>query len=135
MKYGLLKIEQPLDKLGIKVQFTLNAEGEIWQTIPEIARNFDCFLSAVYSNIRVILKNKELYKEDVCKEVYYLDKKGKEKIMTLYNLDMIIALSFRIKSYRAKEFRKWIRKTIVTPIQKREIILIDTSKLSTAMKT
>lgn len=133
MKYGILKIEQPTDKLGIKVSFTLNSEGEIWQTIPEIAQNFDCFLSAVYSNIRVIFKNNELYKEDVCKEIYYFDNNGK-KIKTLYNLDMIIALAFRIKSYRAKEFRKWIRKTIVTPIQKKEIILIDTSKLNTHIK-
>ncbi len=51
--------------------------------------------------------------------------------MALYNLDMILTLAFRIKSYRAREFRKWIRKTVVTPILKKEILLIDTSKIST----
>lgn len=131
MNYGQLKIEQPLGKLGIRVDFTLNEDGQIWLTIPEIAQNFDCFLSAVYSNIRVIFKNNELFKEDVCKEVSYFDDKGKEHIMTLYNLDMILTLAFRIKSYRAREFRKWIRKTVVTPILKKEVLLIDTSKIST----
>lgn len=130
MDYGKLTINQPLRSRGITVNFKLNENGQIWQTIPEIARNLDCFLSAVYSNIRVLLKNEELYIEEVCKEVTYFDDKGNERIMTVYNLDMIIALAFRIKSHRAREFRKWVRKIIISPIRKREVILIDTSKLN-----
>lgn len=131
MNYGKLTINQPLGSQGAIVNFKLNKDGQVWQTIPEIARNFDCFLSAVYSNIRILLKSEELYIEEVCKEVSYFDDKGNERIMTLCNLDMIVALAFRIKSHRAREFRKWVRKTIITPIRKREVILIDTSKINT----
>lgn len=131
LQRGKLIIDQPLSRQGIVVTFQLNEAGEVWQTVNEIAHNLGCYLSAVYSNIRFILKNEELYADEVYKEVSYFDDKGNEHIMVLYNLDMIIALAFRIKSYRATEFRKWIRKTVVTPIRKREILLVDTSKLET----
>ena len=124
MKRGKIIIEQSAGA-EITLLFDLDKNGEVWMTAWEIADLFGVFLAAVGSNVRTLFKSEELYPEEVSREHRYKDK-GKEGILTYYNLDMIIALAFRIKSYRAQQFRRWIRVSIAEKFIKSKIIHFDT---------
>ena len=84
--------------------------GGVWLTRHEIADIFGVFISAVNTNIRSILKNEVLQEDEVCRH-----KETKTGILTLYNLEMVTALAFRLKSRQAQHFRRWITGQALTP--------------------
>ena len=84
------------------------ASAEIWMTQHEIADLFGCFVSKVNSNIHSILKNGVLCESDVCRTYQYQNGNFIEQ----YNLEMIIALSFRIQSKNAEVFRRWLTRRL-----------------------
>ncbi len=71
--------------------------NEIWMTANQIANLFESFISKVNANIHAILKSQILDNTKVCQTYYYKNGNSVE----LYNLEMIIALSFKIKSYNS----------------------------------
>lgn len=87
-------------------------EGNVWLTQHQIAILFDVFVSAVGSNIRSILKSEVLREDEVCCH----QKTPNGGIMTLYNLEMITALAFRLNSRPAQQFRRWIVRQAVNPV-------------------
>ena len=78
--------------------------GDSWMTQHEIVGLFECFVSKVNSNIRSIFKSGVLCESDVCRIYHYQNGNSVEQ----YNLEIIIALSFRIESKNAQVFRKWL---------------------------
>lgn len=86
--------------------------GGVWLTQHEIADLFGVFISAVGSNIRSILKNEILREDMVCRR----KDNGNGSILTLYNLEMITALAFRLKSRQAQYFREWITGQALNPV-------------------
>lgn len=88
------------------------AAGNVWLTQHQIAGLFGVFVSAVGNNIRSILKNEVLREEEVCRH----QKIENGGILTLYNLEMITALAFRLKSRPAQQFRRWIIGQAVNPV-------------------
>ena len=89
-----------------------SATNGIWLTQHEIARLFSVFVPAVGGNIRSMLKTGILREETVCRKVR--NKTG--GILTLYNLEMITALAFRLKSCEAEQFRRWIVGQAIIPV-------------------
>ena len=85
-------------------------QSEIWMTQYELAKLFECFVAKVSSNIRSILKTEVLDERAVCRTYYYKDGGSVEQ----YNLEMITALSFRIKSHKAEVFREWLMRKAIT---------------------
>jgi hypothetical protein len=83
--------------------------GMVWMSEHEIARLFEVFNAKVSSNIRSILKSDVLRTDEVCQCYYYANGGSVE----LYNLEMIMNLAFRIHSYKADLFRKWLMKQAV----------------------
>ena len=88
------------------------ARDGVWLTEHEIARLFDVLVSAVGSNIRSILKSEVLREAEVCRH----QKTSNGGIMTLYNMEMITALAFRLKSRQAQQFRRWMVGQAVNPV-------------------
>ena len=86
-------------------------QGTVWLTQHQIADLFGVFVSAVNSNIRSILKNGVLREEKVC---FREATAGGGR--TLYNLEMITALAFRLKSLKAEQYRQWIIEQAVNPL-------------------
>jgi hypothetical protein len=86
------------------------ADG-VWLTEHEIARLFDVFVSAVGGNIRSILKSEVLREDEVCRR----QTSPNGSAMTLYNMKMITALAFRLKSRQAEQFRQWIVRQALNP--------------------
>lgn len=78
--------------------------GEIWMSEWEIAQLFDCFIAKISANVRSILKSGIFHESDVCRMYHYKNGNSVEQ----YNLVMITALAFRIKSRNTEIFRKWI---------------------------
>jgi len=88
------------------------ATSNIWMTQHEIAELFGVFVPAVGANIRSIFKNEILDERRVRRIVRH--RNGNET--TLYNLEMITALAFRLKSHNAELFREWIvRQAVSSP--------------------
>ena len=97
-------------------QITISENGKVevpaalvWMTTYEIARLFECFIAKISSNVRSILKTEVLDERKVCRTYYF----GNGNSVEQYNLEMITALSFRIKSRNAKIFREWIMKKAI----------------------
>ena len=86
--------------------------GSVWLTQHEIADLFGVFISAIGSNIRSILKSEILQEDAVCRR----RDNSNGSILTLYNLEMITALAFRLKSQQAQYFREWIIKQVLNPV-------------------
>lgn len=87
------------------------AKGAVWLTQHQIADLFGVFISAVNSNIRSILKSEVLREEKVCR---YEETAGGG--MILYDMEMIMALAFRLKSHKAEQFRRWVIRQAVNPL-------------------
>lgn len=84
---------------------------EIWLSGYQIADIFAVFVPAVNANIRSILKSEVLDEDKVCRR----RDNGNGSIVTLYNLEMITALAFRLQSRRAQYFREWIIRQAMNP--------------------
>lgn len=83
----------------------------VWLTKNQIADLFRVFTAAVSMNIRAILKSGVLYEDRVIRRT-----RGRNgNIVERYNLEMITALAFRLKSENAEVFRRWIVERAMTP--------------------
>lgn len=79
----------------------------IWMTEAEIVELFGTTAGAVSSAIKVIVKSDALNDYEVCKCIR-LDSGNSADV---YNMEVIIALAFRLDTYPASVFRKWLVKT------------------------
>ncbi|MDR2036362.1 MAG: protein-tyrosine kinase [Bacteroidales bacterium] len=103
MENSIIKIENGFVHIP---QFT-----EIWMTQHQLADLFQCFISKINANIRAILKTGVLDESKVCQTYHY--KNG--DFVEQYNLEMTIALSFRIQSRNAEAFRKYLTRKLSKP--------------------
>jgi len=92
-----------INENGIKI---IPENGNVWLSEWQIAKLFDVFAAKVSSNIRSILKSEVLRKN----EVSYCHHYANGGSVDLYNLTMITALAFRIKSRNSEIFRNWLIK-------------------------
>ena len=80
----------------------------IWMTKFEIADLFGVFSCDIRKAIRAIYKNKELSETDTMKYI----KKTDGISYDVYNLEMIIAIAFRICSRESIRFRQFVMNEI-----------------------
>ena len=103
-KYEIVKF---IDK-EFELDVNIDPEVEtVWLTQIEIAYLFDKDRKTITRHIQNILKELELDEDEVCSKKEHTAKDGKVYIVNIYNLDMVIAIGYRVKSYRAVIFRKW----------------------------
>ena len=76
----------------------------VWMTLFEIADLFGVFSCDIRKAIRVIYKNKELSETDTMKYIKQPDGISYD----VYNLEMIIAIAFRICSKESILFRRFV---------------------------
>lgn len=85
--------------------------GGVWLTQHEIADIFGVFISAINSNIRSILKSEILRESEVCRR-----RENGKGFVEVYNLEMITALAFRLKSHKAQQYRHWLTRQALNPV-------------------
>lgn len=117
MERGKFEIEVN-DTGDISVNIEL-AGGTVWLSKYEISSQFRVFVPAVTANLRTIFKSRQLLETDVVKLHRFTHKNGENASIDLYNLDVVVALSFRMNGAICKKFRIWVQEKIKQPIVQR----------------
>ena len=94
--------------------------SNLWLTKNELARFFGVFVQKISAELNNIFKNNLLNEWDCIHYNRYIDK-GLEKQTALYNLDVLMFLAYRIDSFEAKVFRKFVKSTLHRHLQKRVV--------------
>jgi hypothetical protein len=96
-------------------------EGSAWLTQLEMAELFDTTKQNVSLHINNILKEGELAEDSAVKESLTVQKEGSREVKRktfLYNLHMILAVGYRVRSPRGTEFRQWATRHLAEYLQK-----------------
>lgn len=92
-------------------QFFLRAEeGTVWLSQSELAELFQTSVPNINIHIRNVLDEGELSEVRTVKEDLMVRTEGARQVrrtVKLYNLDMILAIGYRVKSPRGTQFRQW----------------------------
>lgn len=94
---------------------------DVWLSQQQIAALFDTTRENVVQHIRNIYQEAELQEERTCKNFLQVQMEGKRSVkrnIPNYNLDMIIAIGYRVKSQVATRFRQWATQRLHEYIQK-----------------
>jgi len=102
-----------------QTQIDVRLENDtVWLTQAQMAELFQKDRTVITRHINNVFKEGELEKEQVCAKFAHTTRhgamKGKSQVqdLTLYNLDVIISVGYRVKSKRGTAFRIWARKIL-----------------------
>ena len=89
-------------KIDVKLE-----EDTLWLTQAQMCELYQTSKSNVSEHIKHIFEEGELNEESVVRKFRITAADGKEYLVLHYNLDMIIALGYRVRSIIATRFRQW----------------------------
>ncbi len=105
-----------------KVTVDVRFEDEtFWLTQKALAELFDTTVANINIHIKNIFDEGELFVEPTIKDFLIVQKEGNREVSRktlLYNLDMAIAVGYRVNSKKATRFRQWSTQTLKEYIQK-----------------
>ena len=97
-----------------KIRLDVRLENNtVWLTQEQIALLFNKGRTTITEHISNIFKEDELVKEKVCRKIRHTTQHGavegktQNQEVTLYNLDVIISVGYRVKSIVGTRFRQW----------------------------
>lgn len=96
-------------KLDVNISLS---EETVWLTQEQIATLFETTQQNVSLHIKNIFDEGELEMNSVFKDFLYTAQDNKQYIVSHYNLDLILAIGYRIKGKVAIDFRKWVTKIL-----------------------
>lgn len=109
-QYGQVIIYNTADgNTKLEVKFY---EDTVWLSQNQIAQLFQTKKQNISYHVNNILNDNELNRNSVVKEFLTTALDEKKYLVQYYNLEMIIALGYRIKSNVATNFRKWATTTL-----------------------
>jgi len=85
-------------------------DENIWLTQKMMAAIYDVSVSAINQHLKKIFEDSELEPEATIKKYLIVQKEGNRNVnrdVEHYNLQVIIAIGFKINNERAVQFRKW----------------------------
>ena len=94
------------DDGAAKVSLYAN-DGTVWITQAQMVELFHSSKSNISEHISHIFTEGELHEDSVVRKFRTTAADGKSYLTTYYNLDMIIALGYRVHSIIATRFRQW----------------------------
>ena len=86
--------------------------GTVWLTQAQIVELFNSSKANISEHIKHIFEEEELSEDSVVRKFRTTAKDGKSYLTAYYNLDMILAIGFRVRSPRGTQFRKWANTTL-----------------------
>ena len=111
-KFDLVRFTDDDYELDVRA----DSENEtVWLTQDEMAKLFGVDRTRIVRHVNNIYKEEELEKSSTCAENAQVQKEGNrtvKRIISLYNLDMIISVGYRVKSLRGIAFRRWANKIL-----------------------
>lgn len=94
-----------------RVRLQLRLEGHtVWLTQLEIAELFETTKNNVSIHTKNIFADGELTREATVKDSLTVQVEGKREVkrkLSYYNLDLILAIGYRVRSPRGVQFRQW----------------------------
>lgn len=94
-----------LTKIDVKLE-----EDTLWLTQAQMCELYQTSRTNVVEHIKHIYEEGELQEEATCRNFRQVRQEGNRMVnrtMPYYNLDMIIALGYRVRSITATRFRQW----------------------------
>ena len=85
-------------------------DENIWLTQKMMAQLYDVSVQNIGQHIKKIYEDRELIQEATIKKFFIVQNEGGRqvnRVVTHYNLQMIIAVGFKVNNERAVQFRKW----------------------------
>ena len=104
---GEIVIYQPDENMSLDVRLE---EDTVWLSQQQMTMLFQTTKQNVSLHINNIFKEGELLKEATVKDYLTVQSEGGRKvnrIVSFYNLDVIISVGYRVKSLRGTQFRQW----------------------------
>ena len=89
-------------KIDVKLE-----DETLWLTQAQMCELYQTSKSNVSEHIKHIIEEGELQEDSVVRKYRTTAADGKSYLTTFYNLDMIIALGYRVRSIIATRFRQW----------------------------
>ncbi|WP_423130510.1 virulence RhuM family protein [Gaoshiqia sp. Z1-71] len=99
------------DDGNIKIEVFYHDET-FWMTQKKIADLFGVQRPAITKHLKNIFETGELEEDSVSSILEHTAKDGKKYKTTFYNLDVIIAVGYRVNSKKATKFRIWSTKVL-----------------------
>ena len=100
------------DKETIEVRYE---DENIWLTQKMLSTLYKVSIADINQHIKKIYSDNELTEEATIKKYLIVQKEGNREVsrnVVHYNLQMIIALGFKIDNERAVQFRKWANEIV-----------------------
>lgn len=94
---------------GLEVRFQ---NETVWLTQKLMAELFQCSTDNISLHLKNIFKDGELEEKSVTEEFSVTASDGKQYRTKHYNLDVIIAVGYRVNSIRATQFRQWATRVL-----------------------
>ena len=97
-----------------KVEVTFQGET-FWLSQRKMAELFNVEVNTINYHIKEIYKSGELQEEATIRNFRIVQREGGRsvtRVIDLYNLDVIIAVGYRVNSLRATQFRIWATQTL-----------------------
>jgi len=99
-----------------QVKIEVIYEGEtFWLSQKKMAALFDVESHTITYHLKEIYQSKELTSEATTRKFRVVQREGNREVnrnIDFYNLDAIIAVGYRVNSYRATQFRIWATATL-----------------------
>ena len=102
----------------VNVRFS---DEDVWLTQAQLAEIYDTTQENISMHIKNIYKDAELQADRTYKDFLLVRQEGKRSVqrnIAHYNLDIIIALGYRVQSQVATRFRRWATERLHEYIQK-----------------
>lgn len=104
MNYELVKFVND----NLELEITISPKEEtVWMSKEQIACLFDRDRTVISRHIKNLFSDGELIEKQVCAKNARTGPDGKSYMVDYYNLDVVIAVGYRVKSPNATVFRKW----------------------------
>ena len=122
--FGFIRIFAFMDRGEIIIYQTADGEtrldvrmenDSVWLTQAQMVELFNSTKQNVSLHINNIFKEGELEREATVKEYLIVRQEGNRSVrrkITVYNLDVIISVGYRVKSQRGTQFRIWANKVL-----------------------
>jgi hypothetical protein len=107
-------------KGGVELRADTDKET-IWATQAQIAQLFDIDRTVVTKHINNVLRNKEVIEKSNVQKMHI---PNSDKPVSIYSLDLILAVGYRTNSAKAIKFRQWATKTLPKRLQNQEALSV-----------
>ena len=100
------------DKNSIEVRYE---DENIWLTQRMLATIYGVNIATINEHIKNIYKDNELEEDSTIRKFLIVQKEGNREVsrnVAHYNLQMIIAVGFKVNNERAVQFRKWANQIV-----------------------